>query len=915
MTARPTTGCRDRRKTRSWAPLQLCALAVSLLACAGPDPSGPRVSGPAGTGRFADLGQERSVKRFDFDASSAEIRGNEPQSDRASSQTGESKYQAAVRLRLPSRESFVLHATVPVPRGAIAGGVQFALRPQSEGAPWVEAQWETVTRYPSGEPDVVELAARVQRPAGSRPGQWLTFDVQVSPPGPEQAAAAQQTTAVFAAWPKELELRCRDVHGHLYTARLLDELGAASHAVQIAAGSAYERVRLYATLTPEAQARAASKPALEHLMGVHAYLTRRMGDGRISLDLRIHNGATSGAAPVSSQETAAGIVYWDALELVLPRGWSADALVRDPYLGRGRREGANWVLPLVKALPQNALHMMGPQSQFLRRLTLYGPDTIAERGRHPALEGQAFCVEGAGLWSWWNPETARYFAQRTLLASWSSYKRDGKVGQAALEDRLAEELQRIRKLLKSGKDQHGLLSGPLMGWCHPLGVSIQGMTGGSGIYPIAGQRIAAAADSRGIETLMLEHRMHACRQSDAQWNQSGQPVGFELWRGSENRVPFDFRTNGNMVPREFKLPARGGPPASEQVAAVYAAKRRPPYDQGTPARVDGTRPSQDDALLAWWPHDGQHMVRYTSAPKALVWLANDALARDSLLHAAELFHLAYHGARHAEESWSPGATLRVHEEIARTYPGHGLPIGRDQAWGIDAACAAYSCATPQWRATHQAWLLRVAQLFLDGAMPSGILQRQVNPKVLDGRYASSQTFESLFLLHAERCLIESVLKGVDSKRSAALLELHHRALHFLYWGPVWSGPRETLHSETPQAGPRWHFAVAPKQGFELEPYCDVSKWGEDFLPDDGLDLGVETRYGWGPLEYAMTHPLRGEAGGLESRYLTRSLDVGLPARDVYSRVRGMFREASRESNDHSGSWAGYVGSLQALGVR
>jgi hypothetical protein len=902
-----------RAADRVWlAPGILALVAGTLAACAGPT-GVPSEASPPTDERFADLARPPSRTRFSFNGE--ETAPSEPNRTATPDAVGGPdtrplQRQAALRMRLPQSESFVLHATLPLPPGMPQDTLGFEIRDPSATSTWTRSQWEVVTRYPGGEPEVVELAARLQRPAGKRPGQWHTFDVRVAEEEqtPTDPGGQRMQGAPF---PDLLELRCRDVHGHTYRARML---GSSVQRIELAAGSAYQRVRLYATLLPEPEARLATPPALPHLMGVHAYLTRRAGDERISLDLRVNNGATSGAADSTPSETPAGIVYWDALELVLPKGWSATALVRDPFLGKASQDGEHWVLPLVKALPEGALHMMGPQSQFVRRLTLHSPASQAPRAEHPSLSGLAFCVAGPGLWSWWNPQTARYFPQRTPLALWSSYRRNGRLGQAALEERLAAGLQRLRTLLSSGTSQHGLLSGPLMGWAHPLGVSIQGMTGGSGIEPIVGQRTAAAADVRGVEVLMLEHRMHACRQPDAQWNHEGHPVGYELWRGQHNRVPFDFRTNANMVPRSFKLPARGGPAASEQVEAVYAANRRPPYDRGTPARADGRVPDQDDALLAWWPHDGQHMVRYTSAPKALVWLANDALARDSLLHAAELFHLAFHGGRHAVESWSPGATLRVYEGLADAYPSHGLPIGRDQAWGMDAACAAYSCASPQWRAIHQAWLVRVAQLLLDGAMSSGIVQRQVNSKVLGGRHASSQTFESHFLLHAERCLIESVLKGVHPERAAALLELHHRALEFLYWGPVWSGPRPTLHSATPLAGPRWHFAVAPKQGFEAQPYCEASRWGPDFLPPDGLDLGVETRYGWGPLEYAMSNPLGDEAGGLESRFLGRSLDLGVASPNPHARIRELFREASREGSDFSGSWAGYVGALQGLGV-
>ncbi|HIF39718.1 MAG TPA: hypothetical protein EYQ74_01295 [Planctomycetes bacterium] len=886
---------------------------MGALTCCGTPTRPPAQLNEAAQERFADLAPPSSRKRFTFEGLE-----NPPPPPPPAARTEEGEEakpelvqrQAALRMRLPEGKSFVLHATLPLPLGLPTTDLSFELRDRSGKSTWARAQWEVVTRYPTGEPEVVELAALLQRPQGTQPGQWHTFDVRVVDPQPS-GPAPDVAWARGAAWPDGLELRCRDIHGHLYRALLN---GPQAHRIVLAKGTAYERVRLYATLMPAPDALVANPPALPHLMGVHAYLTRRSGDERVSLDLRINNGATSGGAEPAASESPAGIVYWDSLELALPQDWSATALVRDPLLGKARKEEGRRILPLVKPLPGGALHMMGPQAQFLRRLTLHSPSSQAPRGEHPSLSGLAFCVAGPGLWSWWNPQTSRYFPQRTPLARWDTYRRNGLVGQAALEERIGTELHRLRTLLTSGVEQPGILSGPLMGWAHPLGVSIQGMTGGSGIEPIVGQRTVAAADARGVEALMLRHRMHACRQPDAQWNRMGQAVGPELWRGEKKRVPFDFRTNANMVPHAFKLPARGGPAASDQVKAVYEAELRPPYDLGTPAHAGGRIPGNNDSLLAWWPHDGQHMVRYTSATKALVWLTNDALARDSLIHAAELFHLAFHGGRHAVESWSPGATLRVYEGLVDKHPGHGLPIGRDQAWGMDAACAAYSCATPSWRQAHRDWLIRIAQLLVDGAMSSGIVQRQVNPKVLGARHASSQTFESHFLLHAERCLIESVLEGVDPERSSALLQLHHRALDFLYWGPVWSDPRPTLHSETPLAGPRWHFAVAPKEGFEAAPYCENSRWGEDYLPADGLDLGVETRYGWGPLQYAMSRPTQGEADGLESRYLARSLDLGVHSPDVHARVRGLFREAAKESSDHSGSWAGYVGALQNLGV-
>jgi hypothetical protein len=179
---------------------------------------------------------------------------------------------------------------------------------------------------------------------------------------------------------------------------------------------------------------------------------------------------------------------------------------------------------------------------------------------------------------------------------------------------------------------------------------------------------------------------------------------------------------------------------------------RPPYDQGTPYQKEGALP-YDGAILSWWPHDDQHLVRYTKNLKALVWAANDSMAKDDLRLSAELFHLMFHEGPHVPAEWSPGVTLQVYETIAAKSPHGGLPMGREHAWGIDAMCAAYSLADDAWRARPRPWFDRVLKLMVDASMPSGLLQRVVNERVLGNtRYCVAQTFEAFFLVHAMRCM-------------------------------------------------------------------------------------------------------------------------------------------------------------------
>jgi len=448
-----------------------------------------------------------------------------------------------------------------------------------------------------------------------------------------------------------------------------------------------------------------------------------------------------------------------------------------------------------------------------------------------------------------------------------------------------------------------------MGWAHPLGVSVQGMTGGSGISFMEGHQAAGAASARGIEVLLLEHRMNVSRQPQAQYDRAGEIVGFDAWLDDSGRVPFDFRTNGRMVPQPFRLPMHGGPAPDRQVRSVHAADRRPTYDTGTPHKADGRLAESAGDLYAWMPHDGQHFARWTHRPMALAWLTADPLALDDVRQAAETFHLMFHGAEHVPAPWSGGVTLRQFEALASEHPHHGLPLGRDQAWGIDAMCAAWLFADDEWRARRLDWFRRVGQLFVDGAMPSGLLQRRQEPKLLGGRYAGAQAFETLFLLHAKRCLIEAVLRDAEPELADELGAVHQRALDYLFWGPVWDCVRERGGSI---CGPRWHFATAPADDFAEPPFSDPARYGPRYLPQGGVSGSVDVTYVWAPLEYGMLLARRGRGPTLDDRYLRRALSCGAAPGRWPLLIEQLFASAQKDGSDISGNWGSLVGRVQSL---
>jgi len=845
----------------------------------------------------------------------------------------EAEVVARLELEAPAR-TFVLRAVVPVPPGTWprADGLSPFLVRMPGGEP-VRAQVDIVSRSPRGDADAIEIAARVEladavRP-GARVGASLLRDagapIASEPSVPQSVRELLDPSARGRIW-----LRARDVHGNLYAAELAgNPAGNGYGASRTLASGPWMRVRRHAaTLAsiahPDGSVGAApAGPPLPHLFGVHAYVREWTGEEAVGLDLRIHNGAIAGNRAAQPGEEVLGLVYFRSIELVLPAAWTAVPEVRDPFFGEPRVDGTSRIVPLVARYPDGKLHMMGPQAQFERRLVLV---KAGDEKRARALNrfgGVAFPSRGADAWSWTTPATANYFPQRDFLAS-LDFVRDGdRGGKAAVRARLARESLELRAALETGTARGWYVTSGAMGWAHPWFLPEQGGVGGEGIQLVDGHDTAYAASREGLDVLALRHRMNVSRQPEATYDAAGEIVGYARWLDAAGRIPFDYRTHGRVVIPAFRLPMNGGPEPSAQVVEVVQRGLRPPYDGGAPFVKGGQIPYQNEMLLRWWPHDDQHLVRYTKHAKALAWLANDPMAKDDLRLSAELFRLFVHESPHVPETWSPGLTLRIWEGIVAEHPHEGLPIGRDHAWGVDAMCAAYSLSDEAWRARERPWFDRYSKLLLDAAQPSGLVQRIVSERLLDGtnKYTVTQAFESLFLVHAQRCLVESVYRGSDDARRMQLQQLAVRAVEYLDFGPPWARQpagwqpdpaRPTLFLQ----GPRSAIAISLNDERKTPPFCDARHWGANHLPADGLGGGVEITYPWAALDWASRCTDGGAAGtGLANRYLKRVLDCANPRASWSERLAEFGEGASNASTDNSANWAGLVGRLQALGVR
>lgn len=838
-----------------------------------------------------------------------------------------------LELEAPAR-SFVLRAVVPVPPGAWPRADRLSpFLVRMAGAEPVRAQVETVSRSPRGDADAIEIAARVQlaeevRP-GARVGGSLLRDgggkIASEPTVPTSVRELLDPNARGRVW-----LRARDVHGHVYAAELVgNPAGNGYGASRTLSTGPWTRVRRHAaTMMPiasddDAGEIAPTSTRLPHLFGVHAYVREWADEEAVGLDLRVHNGAIAGNRATQPGEEVLGLVYFRSIELVLPAEWTAVPEVRDPFFGEIRVDGTSRIVPLVARYPDGKLHMMGPQAQFERRLVLVKAGDEKRARSLARFGGVAFPSRGDGTWSWTSAATANYFPQRDFLASLDFVKDGSRGGKQAVRTRLSREVIEVRGGLESGGARGWYVTSGAMGWAHPWFLPEQGGVGGEGIQLVDGHDVAYGASREGLELLALRHRMNVCRQPEATYDREGEIVGYARWLGADGRIPFDYRTHGRVVIPAFRLPMNGGPAPSAQVIEVVGRGLRPPYDVGVPFQNGGQIPYQNDALLRWWPHDDQHLVRYTKHAKALAWLANDPMAKDDLRLSAELFRLFVHESPHAPESWSPGLTLKIWEDIAAKWPHQGLPIGRDHAWGVDAMCAAYSLGDDAWRARERPWFDRYSKLLLDAAMPSGLVQRTLSERLLDGKntYTVTQAFESLFLVHAQRCLVASVYRGSDDARARQLEQLAVRAVEYLAFGPPWQRQaagwqpdpaRPTLFLQ----GPRAAIAISRNDERATAPFSDVRAWGANFLPPDGLGGGVEITYPWAALDWASRCTDGGAAGtGLSNRYLKRVLDCATPRASWTERLTEFGEGASNASTDNSANWVGLVGRLQSMGVR
>jgi hypothetical protein len=731
---------------------------------------------------------------------------------------------AVLELTTPTQAQFVLHGTVPVPKGTFPradGKVPFSVRNITGTV--VPTQVEIVSRYPddSDGAAVIEVLARVDRPTNAVVGGKVQYQV-VENPHPVGKLPIKQEVLSLLTKPAGTLLVATDVFGHQYTVDLFKNIRAQSpgvNLVNLRQGSVAVQMRTYDVMSRGSQTVGAPSGALPHFFGVHAYVTAWSQQNSLSLDLRVNNGP-SGVDHGDPSDDPLGNVYFKSLELWVPTGWVVQSDVNDPCLGTAHSQGTYTAYPLIKPNADGSMHLMAQQAMLHRRLALSKSPAVAEARALLDQEGLGFCrrgpsPDGGPLYSWWNQNTANYFPQRHKLADVSYY------GVNSLEGNCASEFNNTKQHLEQGTATQYPYSMPAYGYNHGWGVQYGGMTSGSEIWFYDGFKTAEAASNKGYRAAQMQHRMYCDRQPQCLYDKNGETTRTDEWivhGPTFDYIPITFfqRFNGN-----------GNDPFG------YATS---PAFQRQYVASHTLQPAYETDILNWDPIDFQHYARFTHGAKVLAWLGNDAIAKDDLRMAAEIFRMSYHEYPTNSAGATMSSQLLSDMNHVHAHPGKGYGFGRGPAWGTDSAVCAYTLSDSTWRARWVGWFDKVADTLAQGQSScNGFIQANVNIKNLAGQWYTRQSIEQAIIENVLWELKESVFRDADPARFAQTTDTLRDSLYAMIGPMAWDN---SVHA------PMAMVAVGPLD-INLPPFCGsvppggTGNGGDKYQTPSSLAYGFE----------------------------------------------------------------------------
>ena len=727
---------------------------------------------------------------------------------------------AILELGAPSTVDFTINATIPVPPGTYPradGKSPFCIRDRD--GTLVPAQVEPVTWYPKKiqeGADVLEVVARVQGPPNPSPDDRLFYSV-VSAPTAETGPALTQTVIDFMGSRESMRLETKDVFGNRYDV----DLRKGKYGVKtLKSGRWLEQKRFYGVMKPKKVVQG-STGTLNHLFGVHSYVTTYSGEDIIQVDLRVHNGM-SGLDKSDPIDDPNAKIYFESLDLRVPKGWTVIQSFDDPMVGAPIYKARKTLFPLVQPNQDGTMHVFPQQSQMNRRLVIT-PEGNEARAR-AVLEAEWLgfvkswtnSVTQNTMWSWWKPTTARFFPQNIPMPDLLH------IGASSCRSKLSSDLNLFSGHMANGTQMYAYpLHTVRLGWSHPWGVKYGGMTSGAEIFLYDGMTTAWGASKDGYRMHQLRHRMYSDRHPTTIFNKDGEPTQLEQWvqgSGANQYVYMNFYMRllpGSNDPFGFtQAPVW-------QVNAVQGANLDPWYESD---------------LFAHENIDMQHLIRYTHSPKVLMWLGNDSLAKDDLRMQAEIVKLSYHSYYVSPNQGVIVSGMLDDQLFVQNNPGKGFSFGRGPSWAIDTMATAYAMGDDAYRARSIDWFLEITDLVTKGQSTcNGFVQSLISNKMLQGQHRARQSIEQAMTEHALWGVMETVFRGPYPGQTDRIDDIIVRSTYAmigsLAWDPVKFGPHSIL-------------AVGPL-ALNQQPYCTSAS----FPATGGIQGGVDNYQTWSSFAY------------------------------------------------------------------
>lgn len=336
-------------------------------------------------------------------------------------------------------------------------------------------------------------------------------------------------------------------------------------------------------------------------------------------------------------------IYFNSAQLVLPAGWTFTSVLPDPA-----------VLPPYIVKADN--HILPQRMERSFRLIIH------RTGTSPDVDESGFAV---GDWS-----AGGYFPQAIALPDLSHTGIN-------LRPQKADDFNRLQNLLPTvpGEQPESFL------W-PAAGVYYGGMTSGHDIDTFHAVPLAASAQPEGLLSLYVEQLRYGSRHMGCIYEPQGAPIQLDGYLNPNKTKPWVIFNN-----RFY-----GNPP---QDAPFFFSHTGP-----------GVGMCSYDPLI-FEPIDSQHLVRRTKGNKALVWLANDPLAKLYVLMDAEIGRMTlYEG---------PGGPL-----VIPATPALGTEMGRGEAWIGDVMAAAYAVSEDGWRQRNSLWFFTYWIALKRAQMPNNL---------------------------------------------------------------------------------------------------------------------------------------------------------------------------------------------------